>query len=151
MQKPKNTKKKVVKKRSDEFDFSEFEQDVTAIPKDIQKELDEKGLVGRWVNVSTMKMNAGRHRRGWIPYKVEKSQEEINLFGSGPSEYIQRNDLVLAVKTKEDFEKLRAYNRHLAKSHSVKEMIKGKGRELKEQIRSQGLSDTLEVVEGYDD
>lgn len=155
MQKPSNkkttAKKPQSKKQFSLKDFDEFTKDKTKIPDDIQRELDEKGLVGRWVNLGTMKKYGGRHPKGWVPYKIQRSQDEINLFGSGPTEYFQRGDLVLAVKTQEKVDLHRAFLRHEADSHNVKKLMSRRGKELKDQIRDQGLDDTIQVVEGYDD
>lgn len=144
-------KKPAVKKKPKKYDFSEFTKDKTKIPEDIQEQLDKKGLVGRWVNLGKMKQFGGRHPKGWELYKIDRSPSEISLFGSGPTDYFQRGDLVLAVKTKEKVELHRAYLRHEAEQHSFKSMVRRKGKEFKDQIREEGLDDALSVVEGYDE
>lgn len=150
MQKPENKKPQITKKPAAD-PFAEFNRDETTIPADIQAELDKKGLVGRWCNINYIKRMGGRHPKGWVPYKLEKTRDEIELFGSGPSDYFQRGDLVLAVKTKEKTDLHKKYLRHLAKSHSVKELMKGKSKEFRDSIRQAGLEDSVKVVEGYDE
>lgn len=150
MKKPENSAPKIEKKAATD-PFAEFKQDQFAIPADIQEELDKQGLVGRWVNINLIKRMGGRHPKGWQPYKLVKTRENIELFGSGPSDYFQRGDTVLAVKTKEKVDLHKKFLRAEAKSHSVKELMKRKGKEFRDAIRQEGLQDSVKVVEGYDE
>lgn len=145
MKKEANKKPQIKKKQ--EFNFSKFNSDKTEVPADIQKQLADEGLIGRWVNINHMKKFGGRHEKGWVPVKIKKSEDEISLFGSGPTDYFQRGDLVLAAKKKEAVAEHKAYLRHEAKLSCVKERMKRNRQEFKDEIRDNGLSEYLKVVD----
>lgn len=148
-QKPKAEKPQIKKKSG--VRFGQFNQDTTKIPEDIQKQLDDDGLEGRWVRLTLMQQYGGRHPKGWVPVKIKRSQDEISLFGSGPSDYFQRGDLVLAAKKKETAAEHRDYLRYEAVTSSVKERMKRNRQEFKDEIRHNNLGDYLKVVDGYDE
>jgi len=86
---------------------------------DLQKELKDKGLEGRFINYKELVENQGFHKNEWIPYKREKSDTmdtSTFLNGSSPDGYIRRGDAILAVKRVEDAERHRAHLDQLAKN-----------------------------------
>jgi len=121
---------------------------------EVAKELEEQGLEARYVNIKLMGRNGGTHPRGWRPYKRQKSESSTRdeyLFGKDPEGYVRRGDLVLAVKTKEEVSKHRAYLDYEAKSHSVNRIIKNKRKEMREMIKNQGMGDYVTLHEGYEE
>lgn len=149
--KKEQNKKPQIKKKPQRFNFKQFNADKTEIPEDIKAQLEKDGLEGRWVNLNVMKQYGGRHPKGWTPVKINRSQDEISLFGSGPSDYFQRGDLVLAAKKKEKVAEHKAYLEYEAKMSSVKEKMKRTRQDLKDEIRHNGLQDYIGVVDGYDE
>jgi hypothetical protein len=128
IKKPESTKKPV--------EIPNFAKNVFDIDSALQKELDEAGLVPRWVNIKQMENFGGYHPKGWVPYKRKSINETEKLFGQSGDGFLRRGDLVLAVKKKEEVDKHRAYLRHEAKESSVKELTKRTKKNFKDMIRS---------------
>jgi len=120
-----------------------------ALPADIQKDLDERGLVARWASAVELNKNQGYHTKGWIPYKRKKSDTMDTkdfLGGQDPEGYVRRGDAVLVYKTSEEAEKQRSFLRDRAQ----RQLGYGKRQaaELKHMIREGGLEG--KVHSGYD-
>ena len=130
-----------------------FNIDPYALSDDLKKELDDKGFVGRFVNIEFMKRNGGYHPRGWRPYKREtlEDSEYTSLFGRDQDGYVRRGESILAVKTKEEVERHKAYLAHQAQLCSHKNYMKKSKQEMKDRIRSQGLQDHVKVLDGYEE
>lgn len=81
--------------------YSEFNRNMLEIPADLSKEMDGKGLEGRWINLKRF-TEEGFHKRGWVPFKPEKVSETNGFFyGNNPDGFIRRAELVLACRPKE--------------------------------------------------
>lgn len=116
------------------------------IPPVVQAELDEKGLVGRWVNAIKLQQMGGYHPKGWQPFRSEKYKSDFK-FGSDPDGVIRRGDCILAVKTLEDVE---THKEWLANRVAVqRDTNKVKAQEFRDAMRQSGLNS--KVVEGYGD
>jgi len=118
-----------------------------SIPAELQKELEAKGLVGRFVSTKTLSDNAGRHPKGWMPYSMDKPMENTL---TGNSDKIYRiGDLVLAVKSKE------AHARHVKyledKSNRQSASAKGRINEMREHIRESKGDKYVKLTEGYEE
>lgn len=118
------------------------------IPSDLQAELDEQGLVARWINAGEFQRQAGFHRSRWVPYKSQSKVKAgaTSLFNGDPEGFIRRGDLILAVKSQEEADLHKA--RLSAKANNYKDFNKTKARELREMARSQGVD--MKVFEGYE-
>lgn len=88
---------------------------LTDIPSNCKKELEEKGLEARWLDIVELKKNQGFHKRGWQPYKFDcMSGAKNNPFASNDGQfdgYLLRNQMVLGIKTKEEAKKRKDYVR----------------------------------------
>lgn len=121
-----------------------------SIPAEIQKELEEQGLVGRWVSGVELARNQGYHSKGWVPYKRKKSDKIDTaefLGGKDVDGYVKRGDAVLAVKSVEAVEKHKA----VLAQRSRQQLGYGKQQaaELRNMIKSSGMEGSVSV--GYDD
>lgn len=129
----------ISEKQDHEFEFSYQEFDPYRVPAHIQKELDEKGLVARFVNIKNIERNGGFDGRGWRPYKPETNNTQADfLFGNSPDGLVRRDDVVLAVKTKEEVSKQRRYLDQKAQAHSAQNMIKRSRNQMQDYIRETG-------------
>lgn len=95
--------------------FSEFlnQPSLTDLPANVKKELADKKLEGRWIDMVQWRKNQGFHKRGWAPYKFDclTGQPASPLLDSnGQYEgYLLRQSMVLAVKTSEEAQKRRNF------------------------------------------
>jgi hypothetical protein len=120
-----------------------------ALPPDLQKELEDQQLVGRFVSSKVLYANQGYHPKGWKPYKRkgDATMGGVELkFGSDPDGLVRRGDCILAVKTIEEHAKHKMWLE--AKADRYKGHTKQKQKELQEQARAAGASSY--VSEGYD-
>lgn len=125
--------------------------DIYAISPELQAELDEQGLVGRFINAKKYAENYGQHRSGWRVYKrdmskLKKGQGSLDfVHGTDPEGYIRRMDLVLAVKSNEEGDKQRKRQRIMTAMQSdVTEM---QAQQMEDTIRRSGLK--ADVSKGY--
>ena len=121
-----------------------------ALPEGLKKELEDQGLEGRWVNSKILYANQGYHPKNWVPYKRKNSDimdTKDFLSGNDPSGVIRRGDCVLAVKSKEDAVKHRAFLKQRADRYT--KFNKEKANELKSLARESNLNARIE--EGYGD
>lgn len=103
------------------------------IPPDVKKELDSKGLEGRWLSAKMVYENNGYHKSGWQVYRREKSDildGAFKAFGD-PDGLVRRGDTILGVKTKEMAEKHRSYLRQQADAQSMANVKKRHVEELR--------------------
>lgn len=119
-----------------------------ALTPELKKELEEQGLVGRWVSAKELVANQGYHKRGWRAYERKKDATMSgaeSIFGRDPSGVVRRGDCILAVKTKEEVETHRA---HLSeKANRYKRYSREQAMELKQMARNAGIDS--EIDEGY--
>jgi len=120
------------------------------LPKDLEDELEKKGLVARFISAKELYKNQGYHKAGWIPYKktcdtMKKSERDFHQ-GSDPEGIIRRGDCILAVKSKEEVQRHRA---HLAaKADRYKDFNRKQADELRNIAREHGGA---VIHEGYDE
>lgn len=123
-----------------------FSLDPMALDAGLQKELADKGFVGRFINIKQLEKNGGYHAKGWRPYKRDKINEDISgIFGRDPDNYVRRGDLILAVKTQEEVDSHKAYLRQQADESSVHKSMKRHKEQLKQAVRSNGQSESMYV------
>jgi hypothetical protein len=119
------------------------------IPAEVQKELDEKGLVARWLNAAKLAENQGFHKKGWRVYRSEnyKGMDGF-LFGSAPDGTVRRGDLVLGAKSKDEVRQHKAFLKNAADrvmgSHKQKA-----AQELKSMLKQNNSNGS--VLDGYED
>lgn len=119
---------------------------------ELTKELEDKGLVPRFVDAKRMSEMGGYNDKGWQVYRRAKlATDNINpsdfKYGNDPSGIIRRGSLVLAVKTKEKAAMHRKFlNQRSAQQEDVN---KQKADELRAYARQNGLN--AEIFEGYEE
>ncbi len=118
------------------------------IDDELKREIEEQGLEYRFINVTQLKKNLGRHANDWMPYK-RKSTSSLNEFkwGQDPDGYTVSGDSILAVKPKELAEKARALIAF--KNKSLTNINKVKADELRQFAKDSGLS--AQIHEGYEE
>lgn len=125
--------------------------DATTLSEELKKELEEQGLVGRWVDYKRLKEMDGYHTKGWILFRRKKSDiidSQEFRFGQNPDGIVRRGSMVLAAKTKEEVEKHKAFLKDKAERYG-KHFKKRQAAELRQLAKDGGLD--TQVVEGYDD
>lgn len=122
------------------------------IDPELQKELDEQGLVPRFVDANNIAKMGGYHAKGWVPYRrIRKESANIGLgdwkFGNDPEGIVRRGSLILAVKSKADAEKHRSYLRARAERYS------GFDHDKAEELRKYAKENQVDtqVHEGFED
>lgn len=110
------------------------------VPAFLKKELDTKGLEGRWIDYKNYVENAGFHRTGWAPYKPE------NGVGTTPDGYIRRGSVVLAARSKEQSDRHRA----ILKGKADRQLGAAKSSTQANELRRMS-NNTVPVVDGYED
>lgn len=140
-------KKEFTKKDPVEFNPNEMYQSILELPPGIQEEIESKGLVARWINLTEYKRQYGFHRSGWAPYKPETALPATNSLAGDAEGYIKRGDLILAVKTNEQ------QNLHKRRLKHKADLYKGynaeKAKEIRDLMRNVGIK--TKVVEGYEE
>lgn len=113
------------------------------LPADLKKELDEAGLVPRFLNRRIFN-DIGFHKSGWKPYKFETKGNYPNMQPDGT--YISQ-DLILGVKPKVIQD---AHRKQIAKKNEgLASVSKIQAKQIKEQAKEAGLS--AEIHEGYEE
>lgn len=120
------------------------------IPDVIKKELDSKGLEGRWLSAKSVYENGGYHKSGWQVYRREKCDIVDSAFKAhgDPDGLVRRGDTILGVKTKEMAEKHRAYLRQQAEAQSMANVKKRQVQELQDLAREGNLD--VEIDKDFD-
>lgn len=135
---------------SSDFSTDEFDINLLKIDAELRAELDEQGLVPRWINAKSFIQGGNFHRAGWRPYKRDPSKVKGALdfgYGASPEGYIQRNDLVLAVKKVDEHER---YKAHIQRRADIMSGVnRNAAQELREKIKSSGVK--AKIFEGYED
>ncbi len=133
--------------------LEEFSTDPTRLSPELKKELDEQGLVGRWLNVKTYQAEGNYHKSGWRAYR--RPEEVRNkargtfdyMDGMDPEGYVRSRDLILGVKTKEAAAKAKRLIQY--KNEILKGSNKAQAQRLRDEARSRGVDMT--VADGYDE
>jgi hypothetical protein len=140
------------KKLPDAISYDDVFSSALSLDPELSKELDEKGLVPRFVDAKRMMEMGGYNDKGWQVYRRDKSQSDsINpsdfKYGIDPSGIIRRGSLVLAVKTKEQAARHRKFinQRTLQQENFAKQ----KAEDLRTFARQSGLN--AEIHEGYEE
>ena len=130
-----------------------FSLDPYKLAPDLQKELDDKGLVGRFLNLDLLEQNGGYHPKGWRPYKRDRvdNSDFAKIFGKDPDGYVRRGKSILGVKTKEEVGRHRAFLAQEAEKASYVNCNKRAKRAMKDHIRQNGLEDKIRVLDGYEE
>jgi hypothetical protein len=128
------------------YSYDDLFGNLQRIPDDILKELDEQGLVGRWINAKKVYENQGYHEKGWRVYKRKSAAATPIEFktGSDPDGIIRRGDMLLGVKTKEEASKHKTYLAQAAERQ--KGAAAKSAQELRKMMGGQG-----KVFEGYEE
>lgn len=117
------------------------------VPTFIQKELDAKKLVARFVSLTTLNKTGGHHPRGWTPYVIDSP--EVNPVTGNAEKTFKYGDLILAVKTKE------GHSKHVAalaqRSKSQSSAHKNSVREMRDRIRDGRADKHISLIEGYEE
>lgn len=75
------------------------------VPESCKKELADKKMEYRWIDLVALQRDGGLHKKNWQPYKFEcLGKSESNPFGGQAGQYdgyLVRRQLVLASKTAE--------------------------------------------------
>lgn len=146
--KPKETKPVETPESSlSEYNWDDLGSDRLAISRELKKELDSKGLTYKFINATKLKADYGFHKQGYRPYKPDNQAIVGDIFGGDPEGYVRRGDLILAVVPKSHADK--AKKALQIKTDLQANTSKLKAQELKEQMRSAGLSAVVD--EGYGD
>lgn len=119
-----------------------------AIPADLKTELEEKGLVGRWLNGPELSKNQGYHKKGWQVYRREKTSAIMDFkLGNDPDGLVRRGDCILGYKTKESASKQKSFLDQASRRKSSSEEAAKK--ELQQSFAAAGLK--TKVVSGDDE
>ncbi len=84
------------------------------VPKDIQKDLESRGLEPRWIDSKEYEADGNQHKNFWVPYRrpvqVSSGEGDAFEFKSGVSAdgYVRRRGSILAVRPKQLGDKHRA-------------------------------------------
>jgi hypothetical protein len=141
--------KKLIKEQDPFLNPNDIFGDATSLSPELKKELEDQGLVPRWVSYKQMKAMDGYHAKGWRVYKRKNDDiidnQEFRLGGS-PDGYVRRGDMVLAVKTVEDWKRHKDYLAAKAERYS-----KSVRKQQVDDLRKLAKELNTTVVEGYDD
>jgi hypothetical protein len=74
--------------------------DFLGVDKNVQADIEDRGLEKRWIDAKQLVENSGFHRRGWEIYRIPESVDMSNttLLGNSPDRCIRRGTLVLGVR-----------------------------------------------------
>lgn len=118
-----------------------------AIPEDVQKDIEERGYIARWINAPKTAAQGGYNARGWEVYHRPKGVNDSISFGNNPDGVVRRGDCVLAVKSKEQHKMHKEYL-----EFEAEKKVRAKDRyaeDFKRAVRGHGLAS--KVYEGVDD
>lgn len=115
------------------------------IPAECAKELKDKGLEGRWIDIVQYQKNHGFHSQEWQPFKFDcKLASSSNPFikrDESLDGFLVRKQLVLAAKTSEQVGRQRA--RLKAKNMQIADPAKLKAKEMREYVKQSGLDSVV--------
>jgi hypothetical protein len=134
----------------------DFGGDPLKLSRELRKELEDQGLVGRWLNAKKLQSESGFHQSGWKVYKRPESVRNQPrgsldyLEGMDPEGYVRYRDLVLGCKTIESHERnKRVIADKNARLSNHKERNKRDADAIRYRAREGGLD--AKVTEGYDE
>lgn len=129
---------------------AKFYQDKLEVPAEIQAELLKQGLHGRWLNRTQLQKSFGFHRSGYRPY-IHKDAKGNTLGSKNPFSgtdaegLISRGDMVLGVKSIEDYHEHKEHIKYLTKL--TQGYNKRAAQELQELSNTYGVE--TDIDEGY--
>lgn len=144
--------KKNIKKLHEELGFGELSSEYKAgastldIDQALKKELEENGLVCRFINFGQYKQK-GFHPSRWVPYKRETAVSGGAVYTLDANGYTVKQDLVLAVKPKDWNEAHKKYLKDKADRLSGSD--KEAANKLRESMKDTGYAH--KVYEGFED
>lgn len=123
-----------------------------SIPADVQKDLDAKGLEGRFISYPKFVKMGNQHDRGWVPYVKPESLRSASALGLGASTdgTIRRGDSVFAVRPKEICEQHRNILRDKSDRQSQGASSKALSRAMKAEFRAAGVENTVKETDQDD-
>lgn len=146
----KNNKPSIEKKAKTNSFADLFGGDALKLDPQLQQELDNQGLIGRYVNIKKMSENGGWHHAGWRLYKRQKPSEFESLIGASSDGLVRRGaDLALAVKTKEEVADQRQYLAEKREEMKGSHTSKARKRQLEEYL--QGSSEGKKYLKVQED
>lgn len=132
-----------------DFTHEDLDFNMLKIDPELKEELEAQNLAYRWINAPTYLKGGNFHRSGWRAYKRKKPATgavDFNLGTSG-DDFIIRNDLILAVKPKEQQERWKAMVKRRTDLQSGSDSSRAD--ELRAAARAQGVK--AKILEGYDE
>lgn len=128
-----------------QFDFSERFDNRLALSKQLKDQLNREGLDWRFINATSFRRNGNMAKFYWRPYKVETQVPEA--YGLNSEGYVQREDLILAVRPKAASQ---AHKKYLAERRQLyKNINKQHADELRSSAKAAGAN--VKILEGYED
>lgn len=97
----KNGKKPVEERQEFLSSSSVFGGSELSIPGKMQAYLTKHNLGCKWLSTHHLKKNGGRHKRGWVPFKLPEELKDLasnNPYSGTNSEFFEVGDLVLGTK-----------------------------------------------------
>lgn len=77
---------------------------VLTVPDILVDHFNSEGLAFKWVSKRKISKNGGFHPSNWIPYELSADQKDKlpkTMLGNTSSSFLERDDLILAVKPQE--------------------------------------------------
>lgn len=140
-----------VSKKTENSDFTADDLDFNPLKLDaeLKKELEGKGLVGRFLNARQLSENYGYHKSGWTVYKRDMAAKQgagSFRFGADPEGHVRYRDLILGVKPIEEQARFRAKLAHRNKLQS------GYGKQAAAELRALANQHETDITvhEGYE-
>ena len=136
---------------SSDFSHDDLDFNLLKIDPELKAQLDKEGFAFRWINAPKYLAGGNFHQSGWRAYRMKRDEADRGAvdfnFGVSPEGYIIRNDLILAVKPKEQQER---WKKHLKKKADLQSGVEmQRADELRSRIRESGFK--AKIHEGYDE
>jgi hypothetical protein len=132
------------------YETEDVEFNLLVLDSKLKSELESKGLVHRWVNKKEYLDKGNYHNSGWIAYLPDTDAgagRHDFMVGRSPEGYIQRKDLILAVKTVGAA--ARQKERIKAKTKTAQAFMKQEASEMRARMKDAGVKGA-KVHEGYE-
>lgn len=142
--KPIVQKKPVMKAAAQEYE--DIFGNAMKLTPELQKELDEKGLIPRFGDYKQLKADDGYHNRGWQIYRKDKNSTSSD-FSFSPDGLVRRGSCVLMVKSKDAHRKHKAYLKNRAQNYG-KQFRAKTADEMRQKVKGSRLGS--QIVDGYE-
>jgi hypothetical protein len=131
----------------DSFDAdSSTDINVLSLPAKFKEKLTGQGFDWRFISAAKFRDTGNLHRGYWKPYKVGP---EDGITGLNAEGYIQRQDLILAVRPKRITQTMK--QRKAERNARQAGFNKSQAQELRKMAKEAGVSQNTKVYEGYDE